>query len=278
MTDSFAELLNGLTVDGDIPATEGDPTRWTHEQFLKWQIIQYNSSSREPKNGYNCIACRNRGYFAKINYAGDFALRACTCQNVQVQMINAKNSGFGDMLEKYTFENYKTDEDWQKRAKKGAELYTEQSGSSWMYVGGQSGAGKSHLCTAAATKMLLQGKVVKYIQWRSFFQLMESYRFNEEKYSETLKELGDVEILVIDDFLKSMDKSKLGSTLEIAFDIINRRYNNDRATVISSEYQLAELEGLDKALYGRIKEKCGRFSINIKNDDNRNYRKKKGGA
>lgn len=277
MSDTFAELLNGLTTE-ERPVIEGDPSKWTNEQFMQWQVNSYNSSSREPKNGYNCIACRNRGYFAFINYAGDFALRACTCNNVQVQMINAKNSGFGEMLEKYTFENFKAEEKWQMRMKKGAQLYTEQKELPWMYVGGMSGAGKSHICTAAATKMLQQGKVVKYVLWRAVFHIMESYRYEEQKYNEYLKELGEVEVLIIDDFLKGMDKSKQGSALEIAFDIVNRRYNSNKATIFSSEIQLGELEMLDTALYGRIKEKCGKFSLNIQNDESRNYRKKKGGA
>ena len=71
-----------------------------------------------------------------------------------------------------------------------------------------------------------------------------------------------------------MDISKQGSALEIAFDLINRRYNNSKATIISSEYQLQELETLDKALQGRIKERCGKFTLNIKNEVKRNYRKR----
>lgn len=50
----------------------------THEQFLKWQVLQYNELEK-PANGFVCTVCKNRRYFAFINYAGDFALRACTC-------------------------------------------------------------------------------------------------------------------------------------------------------------------------------------------------------
>lgn len=275
MSNMFADLLNGLTIEGDKPKVEGDPASWTNEQFMKWQVAMYNSSSREPQNGYNCIACRNRGYFAVINYAGDFALRPCTCNRIREQMINAKSSGFGDMLEKYTFEGYEAKEDWQKYVKKGAMLYTQQKELPWMYIGGMSGAGKSHICTATATKILQQGKVVKYVLWRDVFHKMESYRYDEEKYNEFLKELSEVEVLILDDFLKGMDKQKQGSALEIAYDVVNRRYNNRKATIFSSEIQLGELETLDRALYGRIKERCGKFSINIKNDENRNFRKRR---
>ena len=275
MSNMFADLLNGLAPEGEKPQVEGDPASWTNEQFMKWQVAIYNSSSREPQNGYNCIACRNRGYFAVINYAGDFALRPCTCNKIREQMLNAKSSGFGDMLEKYTFEGYEAKEDWQKYVKKGAMLYTQQKELPWMYIGGMSGAGKSHICTAAATKILQQGKVVKYVMWRDVFHKMESYRYEEEKYNELLKELSEVEVLILDDFLKGMDKQKQGSALEIAFDLVNRRYNNRKATIFSSEIQLGELEVLDRALYGRIKERCGKFSLNIKNDESRNFRKRR---
>ena len=71
-----------------------------------------------------------------------------------------------------------------------------------------------------------------------------------------------------------MDTNKQGSALEIAFDLINRRYNNRKATIISSELQIGDVEQLDKALAGRIKERSGKFMLNIKNEDNRNYRKR----
>lgn len=270
----FDEILNGVTVSGEIPKINGDPASWTNEQYTAWQVKNYNSISKEPQNGYNCTACQNRGYFATINYAGDFALRPCTCNGVRQQLINAKNSGFGDMLEKYSFEGYEVKEEWQNRVKQGALLYTQQKELPWLYIGGMSGAGKSHICTAAATRILQQGKVVKYVLWRDIFHKFESYRYDDQKYSDYLNELAEVEVLVIDDFLKGMDGNKQGSALEIAFDVINRRYNNQKATIISSEIQLGELEKLDKALFGRIKERCGKFSLNIKNEDNRNYRKR----
>ena len=127
-------------------------------------------------------------------------MRACTCNNVRTQIRNASNSGFGDMLNKYTFEAYEVKEKWQNIIKQGALLYTQQKELSWLYIGGMSGAGKSHICTAAATKILQQGKVVKYVLWRDIFHKGETYRFNEEQYNAFISELANVEVLVIDDF------------------------------------------------------------------------------
>lgn len=63
----------------EIPEITGMPQ--THIDFLKWQVIQYNKLEK-PANGYVCNECKNRRYFAFINSNGDFALRACTCQNI----------------------------------------------------------------------------------------------------------------------------------------------------------------------------------------------------
>lgn len=270
----FDDLLNGLTVTGEIPKIKSDPASWSSMQYTQWQVDNYNSIEKPVTDGYSCTACKNRGYFALINSEGDFALRPCTCNNIRIQIRNAKTSGFGDMLDKYTFEGYEAKEDWQNKVKQGALLYTQQKELPWLYIGGMSGAGKSHICTAAATRILEQGKVVKYVLWRDIFHKGESYRYEETKYTEFMKELAEVEVLVIDDFLKGMDNNKQGSALEIAFDLINRRYNNSKATIISSELQIGDVEKLDRALAGRIKERSGKFMLNIKNEDNRNYRKK----
>lgn len=63
----------------DIPKLQEMPS--THIAFLQWQVAEYNKIVK-PANGYVCNECKNRRYFAFINSIGDFALRACTCQNV----------------------------------------------------------------------------------------------------------------------------------------------------------------------------------------------------
>lgn len=63
----------------EIPEIKHTPT--TSIEFTKWQVIQYNKTIREAK-GFVCNACKNRRWFAFVNSNGEFALKACTCQNV----------------------------------------------------------------------------------------------------------------------------------------------------------------------------------------------------
>lgn len=56
-------------------------------------------------------------------------------------------------------------------------------------------------------------------------------------------------MLYIDDFLKGSNSE---NSLEIAFDILNYRYNNKLTTLISSELLMNELNAIDAAITGRI--------------------------
>ena len=102
---------------------------------------------------------------------------------------------------------------------------------------------------------------------------MQSAQFDSEKYSDKLRELQNIDVLYIDDFLKCLDKSKINTELSFAFEIINARYIADRPTIISSELDINQLNAFDNALAGRIVEKAGKFTISISGSD-KNYRLK----
>lgn len=67
----------------------------THEQFLKWQVIEYNKVERPDKIGYSCSACKNRRYYAVINSEGDFALRPCNCNTLITRQLEEKQAKKG---------------------------------------------------------------------------------------------------------------------------------------------------------------------------------------
>ena len=98
-----------------------------------------------------------------------------------------------------------------------------------------------------------------------------------EKYQSLIRELKSIDVLYIDDFLKvpiGRDESKPTSAdLALALEIINNRYNANRITILSSEWNIKDIIGFDEALGGRIYEMSGSdFCLNIKKDRKRNYR------
>ena len=177
------------------------------------------------------------------------------------------------MIERCTFDSYDVKNLWQKRVKDTALEYIGDTSGSWFYIGGQSGCGKTHICTAISVALINQGRTLKYEIWRNLFHQLQSLQFDNEKYSDKLNELQSVDVLYIDDFMKSLDRSKINAELNFAFEIINVRYIAGKPTIISSELDINQLNALDNALAGRIVEKAGKFTISISGSD-KNYRLK----
>ena len=112
----------------------------TPEQHDKLRVEWYNQM---PGNltGYDCKACRNKGYIAVLDEGVEKHLE-CKCLKIRRCLQNIRNSGLSDALHRMTFENYQCNEAWQDQAKTTAQNYAKNTGNSWLYISGQSGAGK----------------------------------------------------------------------------------------------------------------------------------------
>ena len=244
----------------------------TEEEYAKYQADLYNSSEGNLKY-VDCKICRNKGYIQHYDEYFNTYMTECECMAQRKSIARLRKSGLGNMIERCTFDSYDVQNLWQKRVKDTALEYTGDTSGSWFYIGGQSGCGKTHICTAISVALINQGKTLKYEIWRTLFHQLQSAQFDSEKYSDKLRELQNIDVLYIDDFLKCLDKSKINTELNFAFEIINARYIADRPTIISSELDINQLNAFDNALAGRIVEKAGKFTISISGSD-KNYRLK----
>lgn len=256
----------------------------SYEDYLKWQCDTYNKATGEL-TGYDCPECLNKGYISAIK-DGEIVQRECRCVATRNSILRLKKSGLGEIAERYTFDGYRTPEEWQKRAKSKAMQYVSENPDKWLFFGGQSGCGKTHLCTAVCVGLIEKCMDVKYVLWRNLMHFLESKRFSEEKnnsfsegkYNDKINELQNVEVLYIDDFLKTARKDKDGkiapSEMELnsAYEIINARAISGKKTIISSELHINDITVLDEATGGRISEASEGFQIQIKREKGRNYR------
>ena len=141
--------------------------------------------------------------------------------------------------------------------------------------------GKTHLCTAVCKALIDQGRSVKYMLWGDISQHLDALKFKADEYERFLGEIKSVDVLYIDDFLKTAtdannEPAKPGTAeLHNAYTVINARYFADKKTIISSEHFLTEYECYDGAAAGRIREKVS-TQILIKREPGRNYRKNGG--
>ena len=236
--------------------------------------------------GIDCPKCLNRGFImtAVEVKAGQYETRVheCGCMVVRRNIRRLERSGLKDVTGMYTFKKYKTDENWQERIKLAAMDYVtsvKNGGNGWFFIGGQSGCGKTHICTAIAVQLLKSQMDLRYMVWRDEARKLKAVA-NSPEYTEMLNEFKQVKVLYIDDFLKSGRDSSgnmkpTDADVALAFELLNYRNNNrDLLTIISSELTLEEIADIDEAIAGRIAQNAERHRLVIARKPGRNYRLK----
>ena len=227
--------------------------------------------------GYDCPICKNKGEVFVLRppeAGGGIVAIPCRCDGLRRSLRKLEASGMGGFIRQCSFSAFQARERWQQVLLDTARAYAENP-QGWLVMLGQSGSGKTHLCTAVCYELILQGRQVSYFPWRE-----ESARLKAaqpESRDNLLSEWKDAEVLYIDDLFKTgrgSDGSRTPTTADInlAFEILNYRYCRQLPTILSSEYHIEELLDMDEALAGRIRERAGKNLCLIRRDRKRNYR------
>ena len=255
--------------------------QYTEEDIMKIKVECANNNVGNLK-GIDCPLCKNKGKIWLIK-DNRIVVRECSClskRNIINQLVNCGITA--EMLDKYTFDNYKCDEDYQKIIYKKATNYVDtvlnNDSKKWFFFGGISGIGKTHICTAIFQSLLDKGFSGKYMLWKNEIPQLKTSKksfdeYKQREYINKMNEISNVDVLYIDDFLKFLD-TRSNDDLDIAYEIINDRYCNNKITIISTEYNKDEMCNIDMALFGRIYEKSNEYFIQPLKDIKRNYRLK----
>lgn len=276
--------LDNLTQITDVLKAQGvsipEPPK-SMTEYAQMRCDWYNATVGSL-TGINCQTCLNKGYIAKLNTEGVEVRAECECMKIRDNIKAMERSGLGGLLDRYTFSGYEVTTDWQKKMKGACEFYAQNgTEKDWLFLSGVSGSGKTHLCTAICKYLISGGHEVRYILWFDIVHKLEGMRYKYEDRDKFLSEISNAEILYIDDFLKSpkdsdgISRAPSATELRYAYEILNNRYNSSKRTLLSSEWQLQEINGFDNAVAGRIKERCGKYVVQVQRGDDRNYRMKK---
>jgi len=240
----------------------------------KWKVDAVNSTIGNLKN-YDCVECLNRGCIAIPCETDGHRMRECECMAIRKSLKMIEKSGLKPLMERYTFENYITRDPWQKKVKGLAQRFIDDNACFFAMLG-QTGAGKSHVCTAIATEYLNRRTPVYYMLWNTDVKRLRSTVNDGVEHEKEVKRLQTIDVLYIDDLFKCKNGNEPSDAdVRLAFEIINARYNSRATTLISSEFTIDELRGIDAALAGRINEMCGVYILNIGRDEKKNYRWRK---
>lgn len=273
------EGLGAILIRLSVQAPTSDCTPMEAEQ-RKVELYNADAGDLNEADGYSCSVCKNKGDVALLQEypAGCWSMkiRECKCMEVRRSIHRMKKSGLKNIIKDYTFEKFEATENWQKTIKEAAQDYVANP-AGWFFIGGQSGSGKSHICTAICREFLLSGMTVRYMLWRDDIVRIKAVANDAEEYSKLVDPFKKAPVLYIDDLFKTgkgADGNKQQPTaadVNVAFEIINYRYNNPHLlTLVSSECTADDLLQIDEAVAGRILERAKVFSLNP--DMRRNYR------
>lgn len=219
----------------------------------------------------DCKLCNGIGFILRQENGATYS-RECECFKKKLSQIRFSETEIANKTE-YTFKNYKANEEWQKDILKKAKSYVSNFKDNWFYIGGQVGAGKTHICTAILRNIgELNNISYAYIKCDEELERLKQLTYEQqEEYSKIMFNLKNIGLLFIDDFFKrtptEVDKAKI-------FDIINFRYLNNKPCILSSEKILFEILNIDEAIGSRIFEKAKNFNIEIEKEVSKNYRLK----
>jgi DNA replication protein DnaC len=242
-----------------------------HRISLEVQVQRYNEEEGYLK-GKDCRSCKNKGYIMILD-EGYKALKPCECQKQRETKVNVEKSGLQKMIQDYTFETFEAKTMWQRVIKESAQSFVSDQ-AHWFFIGGQVGAGKTHICTAIVNELLKQGKQALYMLWREEIVKLKSFVGDGKEYMKVIEPFKTKEVLYIDDLFKTeKGKSPSSTDITIAFEILNARYQDkDLITIISSEKIIKDLLVIDEAIGSRIFERTKGYCTQLNQNHNMNIR------
>lgn len=257
----------------------------TPEEMARFKADSFNTSegSLNQEDDYNCDCCKNKGLMMRAeqmpNGHWTTVSSECTCMTIRRTIKLMQKSGLKNIIKDYTFKKFEANEEWQQRIKDAAVAYSKKP-EGWFFIGGQSGSGKTHICTAICREFLLAGQAVKYMLWRDDVVKIKNAVTEGEKYADLIDSYKKIPVLYIDDLFKTgkaadgMKQQPTGADVNIAFEILNFRYNDPKLlTIISSECTISDILDIDEAVGGRVFERATN-AFSLKKDRTRNYRLK----
>lgn len=214
--------------------------------------------------GYDCPICLNRGYIYSVNDAGQVKTTDCKCMVMRRNVRRIEKSGLKELLDKCTFRTWEVKEDWQREvAKKACDYIREKEG--WMIAYGQSGSGKTHICTATCGELMKRGYSVRYMLWRDASTSAKAVVNDKDEYARLVEPLKRVGVLYIDDLFKTgKGQEPTTADVNLAFEILNARYiDRSKLTIISTELSLERILDIDEAVGSRIYERSRGYVLDF---------------
>jgi DNA replication protein DnaC len=113
-----------------------------------------------------------------------------------------------------------------------------------IYLYGDKGTGKTHLTACMANALILKRKQVLFTNFAEISKLLRgTFGKRDESEAGHINRLATIDFLFIDDLGTERVQTKDGDLWlqEKIFDVLNKRYNNRKPTIFTSNYSIQEL-------------------------------------
>lgn len=217
---------------------------------------------------YNCEDCRDTGYIEG---------KKCHCLQARIRKLLYAQSNLENILNKENFENFSfdyydnknilagqnmTNASYMEGVKKFCERFAdkyfkqnrtendraldsgEENDRKNIIFSGNTGVGKTYLSNCIAKVALDRYYSVIYLSAKELFEVLVKVKMEkseEQKYLLLLDGIYESDMLIIDDL--GTELSNHFTTTEF-FHIINRRINNEKSTIISTNLSLDEMRDI----------------------------------
>lgn len=239
-------------------------------------VEAFNAEHKEPTDGMDCPKCLNRGVIARIGDDGYVRMVECDCKKKRSQARQACLTGIPEAAsKKMTFETFDVKAEWQSKMFERAENFL-MSDAAILFLGGQTGCGKTHLGVATSNAAVRVGIQTLMISWPSASKSLKS-KANSPEYFEEIAVYKNADLLFIDDFL-SAGGAPSSADISIAAEIVSERLALRRRMIICSPYTLRELYHLNPKISGEIYENAKGFYFNVVRDTSKDFRLKSKGV
>ena len=145
-----------------------------------------------------------------------------------------------------------------------------------IYLYGDKGTGKTHLTACMANALIQQRKQVLFTNFAEISKLLRStFGKKGESEAEYINRLATIDFLFIDDLGTERVQTKDGDLWlqEKIFDVLNKRYNNRKPTIFTSNYSIPELIS-DRGIMDKTVDRIAEMSSAVLKVEGSSYRMK----
>lgn len=201
-----------------------------------------NERTSESLRGVICPECEGVGFVRVGLPNGRFTSAPCRCQAERRVIAALRRTGIPTRYEHCTLDNFDAAYPGADRSLAAAQVQVRGFVANYpletqgILLVGTIGAGKTHLAAGALKELVTsRGAQGLFCDYREFLRQIQN-TYNPQVPAtelELLKPVMDAEVLVLDDLGATRPSEWVWDTVAL---VLNSRYNNDRTTIITTNY------------------------------------------